>query len=370
MKIEPYSSVPRHEWDGVCESSSLAWLFHRAAWIDIEERFFVRSNHSIALRLSDRCIGVLPLYLSDSAAGTGGERLLHSGIHRHTGLALVKGLDPPTAKAARSAAMRSVLTLAEKLDADRVQLNSQNLAPQNLSPARREIPFWVEDYSFYLGLQIGQDGMVPAPGMATCNADQIVELSSSEEEMFRRLDNRQNVRKAQAAGVTFEAGDATSCVDDYYAIAKKSAVRTREKLPPSDYYRAIWQALGAVDRCAMLFACKEGVRVAGLLLAIDKGAASFLAGASDPEYLPLRVNDFLHWSAMVWAARKGLARYRLGPVFPELPDSWAVSKVSAFKNKFGARSVTTIQGSYFRRPEKYLGAAAAHLRLLCAKRPG
>lgn len=368
MNIDQYPSVPRHDWDAVCENSSLAWLFHRTAWVDIEARFFVRSNHSIALRLADRYIGVLPLYLSDATTGTSGERLLHSGIHRHTGLALVEGLDPPTVKAAQSAAMRSVLGLAEKLDADRIQLNSHNLAPQNLSPARREIPFWVEDYRFFLGLQIGKDGMVPAPGMAACNADQIVELSRSEEEMFRRLDNRQNVRKAQAAGLTLEAGTASSCIDDYYEIARKSAVRTREKLPPVEYYRAIWQALGAVDRCAVLFACRDGVRVAGLLLAIDKGSANFLAGASDPEVLPLRVNDFLHWSAMVWAARKGLARYRLGPVFPELPDSWVVSKVSTFKSKFGARSFTTIQGSYFRRPENYLGAATAHLRLLCAKR--
>jgi hypothetical protein len=368
MNIEPYTTVSRPAWEAVCAGSSQAWLFHRAAWVDIEERIFVKANCSFGLRLGDRLIGVHPLYLGDAASGTGGERLLHSGIHRHTGLALVDGLDGPTVRAAQSVAIRNVFSLAESMDVDRVQLNSHNLAPLNLSPARREIPFWVEEFGFFLGLQVGKDGIVPAPGMATCNADQIVDLGGAEEELFRRLDNRQNVRKAQAAGLVFEIGEDESCVDSYYAIARRSASRTGEQLPPADYYRTLWRALKGDDHCAVLFTSKDGTRLAGLFLVIDKNAASFLAGVSDPEYLPLRVNDFLHWSAMVWAKRKGLLHYRLGPIFPELPASWPVSRVSAFKSKFGARSFTTIQGSFFRRPEKYVKAAITQLRALCEKR--
>jgi hypothetical protein len=367
MKIEQYHDLPPELWDAACDISQQAWLFHRAAWIDVEERFFVRKNLSFALKLKDHHVGIHPLYLSDRDTGTGGERLLHSGIHRHTGLSLIDNLDPAATKTAQSIAMRHIFTLAEEHDVDRIQLNAHNLTPENRSPARREIPFWIGRHGFFLGLQFGTGGMVPAPGMATCNADQIIDLSKSEEDLFRLIDDRENVRKAQAADVTFELGEHDSCIHDYYAIAEKSAQRTGEALLPEDYFQTIWRTFHPYDRCAVLFAKKDATRVAALLLLIDKGAASYSAGVSDPEYLHLRVNNFLHWSAIVWARRKGLTHYRLGPVFPELPGDWPVSKVSAFKRKFGAQPVTIIQGSHFRHPDLYLTAAIAHLRLLCKK---
>ena len=104
--------------------------------------------------------------------------------------------------------------------------------------------------------------------------------------------------------------------------------------------------------------------MAALWLLIHKGAAHFLGGVSDPAYLPMRVNDFLHWSAIVWANHQGLTHYRLGPVFPELPDDWPVARVSRFKGKFGGISYSTIQGSYFRHPEKYLETGRTQLSTL------
>ena len=92
---------------------------------------------------------------------------------------------------------------------------------------------------------------------------------------------------------------------------------------------------------------------AALFLIIDKGAASFLAGVSHHDFLPLRVNDYLHWQAMCWAKERSLRVYRFGPVFPEVPAAWPVAQVSRFKGKFGGQSLITIQGNYFRKPERY-----------------
>ena len=62
----------------------------------------------------------------------------------------------------------------------------------------------------------------------------------------------------------------------------------------------------------------------------------------------------LLWCALGMAAddavTRGAAVYRFGPVFPEAPADWPIARVSAFKSKFGARSVPTIVGSLFLNP--------------------
>ncbi len=364
MKVTAHADVPSTVWDEVCARSSSAWLFHRSAWIGIESTYFPHRNLSFALEDNGEVIGVQPLYASETGLGWI-ERLVHSGVHRHTGLALVDGLAPATIKAARTAAMREIAAIADAGQADRIQLNAQSLAPASL--AALEIPFWVADYGFHFGLQFGRNGMVPAPGMSTCCADQIVMLGAGEDQLFASLDEgcRRAVRKATSAGLGFEAGDAAA-IDHYGPIAQASAVRTGESLPPRAYYEAILSALGPSGRSAVLFATHEGRKVAGVILVIDKGAASFVAGSSDPEFLPLRVNDFLHWSAIVWAKRSGLLRYRLGPFFPEVPDDWPIARVSKFKTKFGGVSVPMIQGSRFIHPEKYRSGAQQQVDVLCA----
>jgi hypothetical protein len=336
--------------------------------VAIEAHRFVRKNLSFAVLLRDRFLAIQPLYLSDGSTGAAGECLLHSGIHRHTGLAIADDLQPSDIKAVRSVAMRHILDLANREDVDRVQINTHNLAPVNLSLDREEIPFWVEDFGFQLGLAFASSGMQPVPGMATCSADQIVDLGPTEEALFSRLDDRDAVRKAQRHGLTFADGQHATDVEEYYSLARRSATRTGEDLPQPEYYREIWNGLRKDGRCAFLFANYKEQRVAALILVIDKGAASYFGGISDPNYLSMRVNDFLHWEAMLWAKRGGLHHYRFGPWFPEVPRDWPIARVSAFKNKFGGRSYSVIQGSWFRRPEKYLIAGGTLLAKLCKTR--
>src|SRR5207245_3009451 len=55
--------------------------------------------------------------------------------------------------------------------------------------------------------------------------------------------------------------------------------------------------------------------------------------------------------------------------FPTLPPDWPIARTARFKTKFVSRSVPVIQGSYFMRPERYVGAAAAEAARLCQRRP-
>ena len=371
MKIIPFDQVKSNEWDELCDSSSQAWLFHRSDWVRLEVGYFFFENHSFALHDGDRLVAIQPLYKGMCGLGSWSEVLIHSGMHRHTGLALLDGLDAGVAKAVRTAAMHRISEVAASTDADRIQLNCQNLAPQNLGVGRIEIPFWVSYFGYSAGLGIGPSGIAPALGVTNCWADQIIELQNPEDYLFSHLESscRRAIRKAQAAELSLcEGGE--DAVTDYYHLAKLSAVRSGETLAPNLYYQDIFSAFQEHGQCKVLFVLSNGQKVAALWLLIYKGSAHFLGGVSDPEFLKLRVNDFLHWSAIVWAKQEKLSYYRLGPIFPELPKNWPVVQVSKFKGKFGGKSFTTIQGSFFRWPEKYLGVGRTQLENMAKMEDG
>ena len=139
MKIIPYEEISSATWNNLFEKSEEAWLFHCYEWIDIEKKYWASKNFSFAIERSDgTIIGIHPLYLHEIGLAGFSERLLNSGIHRYTGLALLNGLTPGEISASQKMAMKHIFELAEDYHADRIQLNSHNLAPKNLSSIRME----------------------------------------------------------------------------------------------------------------------------------------------------------------------------------------------------------------------------------------
>lgn len=368
MKLLPLGQVSKEAWNEACEKSDEAWLFHTHEWVDLESRFFAEANYSFAI-VGGRgeVLGVHPLYVR-----TMGEKLLDSGVHRHTGLALRNDLGSAEMKTARALVMNHIFDLARQHDVDRIQLNSHNLAPLNLSCRREDIPFWVSDYGFYLGLHFSTQGVVPVPGMATCCADQIVNLEGQDETtLFRNLEGscQRAIRKAQKHGLKIVFAHDKADVDEYYQLAQVSAARTGEMLPSKDYYSSIFERLHPLRKCQILFSVHDSQKIGALFLLVEKGAVSFMAGASRPDCLPMRPNDLMHWAAIKWAKDHGYSNYRLGPIFPEMDREWPLSRVSRFKKKFGGRNVPTIQGSFFLKPEKYLETGLKEISVLTQKHP-
>jgi hypothetical protein len=367
MRLEAYADIPIVQWDAACDASDEAWFFHRHEWVAIEAAAWAELNASFAIVDGRGVLGVAPLY----ALVSGAERLVHSGLHRHAGLALRDDLSPGERRAARDAYMKQVFRVAGAFGAHRVQLSVHNLSPAMRGPLREEIPFFVKNFGFHSGLAFGPMGIQAAPGMSTCNADQIVDLNLAEETLFANLDEacRRAVRKAQKSGLNVREGTQEEDICAYYALAKLSARRTGESLPPLDYYERIWQTFRARGHCRLLFA--EGIAkpLAALMLFADRGAMNFAAGVAAPEAMPLRANDFVHWEAIRMAKREGFSHYRLGPIFPEVPSSWPIARVSRFKGKFGGRSVPMVQGSFFLDPARYLQQGIDLVTALCAPRP-
>ncbi|MDC1118112.1 GNAT family N-acetyltransferase [Alphaproteobacteria bacterium] len=355
MKIVSIDDIKPDLWNQACDLSDDAWMFHRREWVDIEEKFFVRENHSFVICRGDDVVGIFPMYLSDGATGAANEILLHSGIHHHTGLALIKPLDQNEVKSARSLAMRYVLKIADRLNVDRIQLNAHNLAPARHASGANTIPFWAREWKFHLGLGFGYGGMIPGPGLSTCCVDQIIDLLYDEEQLFSRIDEsaRRAIRKGQKSGLSWTAASAVKAVDSYYDVALKSATRTGEILPEKSYYDEVAGNLSEFTKIIVV-RTQEGEPTAAMLLAIYKGGATFLSGVSDPAHLDKRTNDFMHWSAIQYSKSCGANMYRLGPIFPQVPADWPIAKVSKFKGKFGAKSYEIIQGSLFKNIDKYI----------------
>lgn len=357
MRLVSFSDVAVEQWNACCDSSSQAWLYHRAEWIGIEAKHFVAENHTFAVMSAERILALQPLYFMEVGLGSWSEKTVHSGFHRHTGLALSPNLRHSEVKAVRSVVMQRIEQVAAKVDADRIQLNVQNLTPESFTLERQEIPFWIHGYGYRLGLNFSPMGVAPFPGMATCCADQVVSLSGEEDQLFGSLDEacRRAIRKAMAAelDVSVVTACSTETLDSYYQLALASAARTGESLAPKGYFEDLFGTLGRQGKLAIVFVVLNGDYVAAVLLGLDKDAASYLGGISNPDFLHLRVNDFAHWSAIRWAKSAGFSWYRLGPIFPEMPPDWPISKVSRFKAKFGGRSFSVIQGSKFLKPEKY-----------------
>jgi lipid II:glycine glycyltransferase (peptidoglycan interpeptide bridge formation enzyme) len=213
-------------------------------------------------------------------------------------------------------------------------------------------------------------GIVPGPGLATTIIDQVVELNLSEEELFAGLEEscRRAVRKGLKAGLSAVdlSGD-PRCLDEYWRLAVLSAQRTGESLPDRSYYENIRSAFLPRNAFSATFVTLGEEFVAAAILLRDKHACHFFSGVSDPAYLGSRVNDVLHWNAMVYAKQRGDRFYRLGPYFPSLPRDWPVEKVTRFKSKFGARPFSIIQGSKFLKPQRYAKLAQDHVARLCAE---
>lgn len=368
MKPVALSQTEPSEWDDLIAASEQGWLFHRHFWIGLETRFGGAECLSFGLRQSGRLVAALPLYCSKIGLGAFTETLVHAGLHRHTGLALAPDLSAGDVAAARSTAMNVIREAAQRCDADRIYLAHQNLAPASLGPAREEIPYWATEHGFALGNSFGPGGIAPGPGLATTVVDQIVPLGDPEEALFARLNEacRRAVRKGQRAGlVASELGRDDRAIEEYWRLAKLSAARTGELLPDPSYYATIRDGLAPDGRCDIVFVSSEGAHVAAAILLREKGACHFLAGVSDPAFLPQRVNDVLHWSAILHARQRGDHHYRLGPYFPSVPREWPIETVTRFKSKFGARDFTIVQGSLFLKPQRYRELAREHVARLC-----
>ncbi|MEQ8746008.1 GNAT family N-acetyltransferase [Pyruvatibacter sp.] len=366
MKVVRRDELAPGLWDELVMTSRQTWLFHVDGWVSHEAALTDARDFSFALTSGGRVVAVVPLFLSEVGLGAFTETLIHNSLHRQTGIALSPELDDEQKKLAWQDVMTEVLRLSELHGADRIHFGEQNLSDECLSAERREVPFYVTDYGFQLGLAYGPSGFQPFPGGATTVVDQIIDLRQSEERLMANLKSvcRRNVRSSAKAGVTcVDATQDINLVDRYYALAENSAKRTGEVLAARDHFSTLFERFGPRYLSVLIARCGEA-DCAALILLHFKGKMYYFAGVSHSDYHKVFVNDAIQWAAILHGKKAGYSHYRLGPVFPTATRGWPIETVTRFKGKFGAAPRTIIQGSFFMHPEKYAPIAEAHLARL------
>ncbi len=361
MKIVSFNDVSSDHWNACCAQSRQSWFFHSAEWVNIEEKYNQFKNLSFAVSDREKIVAVQPLYFISLGLGRWSEGLVCSGLHRHTGLACVKSLSDSNLVYAQTKALDHIHDISDKIGANRIQLNCQNLTEESLSLDRRHIPYWMfYKQKYYFGLNYSNNGLNPLVGKNVCCADQIVWLDDSVENLYNNLDPacRRAIKKA-----TKENLECRICFGDnfqlkdvllYHELALLSSKRTGEKPPSIEYLSELYSVFSRNKKIAIVFVEYESKATAAVLLAIEGRSTSYLGGVSNPDYLHFRINDFAHWNAILWCKSLGIEKYRLGPIFPEIDLSAPINKVARFKSRFGVRHVNILEGSHFITPDKYV----------------
>jgi hypothetical protein len=360
MRVVNFTNVDPAEWDAVVEASPFAWLYHLSTWVTLERKHWFPECHAFMIQSDDgKPIAILPLYISEQGLTHVVERLLHSGIHRHTGLATIPSLSRKELRRVQEFAVQEVFRIAGEVKADRIQLNAQNLAPANLPPFRQEIPFFVEDFHFYFGLKFNSNSMDPAPGEMNCNSDQVVFLEQSESQLFENIESsaQRAIRKGVKKGVEVVEADDVINFQQLMELREDAAQRTNQELLSTQYYKDIMTFADKKQHKILLALVNEKI-VGGIELLMYKSGCNYFGGFGLNEELNLRYFDVLHWNAILWSKHCGLKYYRLGPHFPDMPVDSAIYKKGRFKKKFGGQPFHILQGSCFLSPEKYVESAA------------
>jgi lipid II:glycine glycyltransferase (peptidoglycan interpeptide bridge formation enzyme) len=166
----------------------------------------------------------------------------------------------------------------------------------------------------------------------------IVDLSLTEDELRAQLrrKHRQYINKAERDGVAVEWLEAASdsigqALADFYRIYTFTAERAGFVARARRYYERVWELFAPGGRAALLFATRNGERVATLFCFVcgDRVAEAF--GGMTDVGADSRANYLLKWEAIRGFRQRGAATY----------DLWglATGGIAQFKEGFGGQQV-------------------------------
>jgi lipid II:glycine glycyltransferase (peptidoglycan interpeptide bridge formation enzyme) len=285
-------------WDDIVSTYQGAQLFHRRAWLD-----YLAASREVDIRLwsvadQDQTVGVF----CAGVVRKGPFRVLGSPL-KGWGTNSMGPVIQPGAQA--DVFLRALDDLATRERIAMTEIESPAIPDHDLSAAGYQP---VRSWTYVVLLTPGDESA-----------------------MWQSLDStaRNRIRKAMRSGVTIEDSDDDLIADEFYeqytALLKQKGLAPPY---PPEYARLLIQHLRKAD---LLFALRvrdaAGRVIATGLFPHDDASMYFWGGASWLDARHFCPNEFLHWSAMCLAAKRGLRRYDM-------------SGYGRFKKKFGGELVT------------------------------
>jgi lipid II:glycine glycyltransferase (peptidoglycan interpeptide bridge formation enzyme) len=162
-------------------------------------------------------------------------------------------------------------------------------------------------------------GFRPSGLEAAPTATVRVDLRCTPDELLAQMskNRRRNIRRAERSGVTVRSGGAAD-LPAYYRTIQATAERQGFLPYPARYYEQIWRSFSPGGHAMLLLAESGGHIVASLLLIAFRDTALFKMGGWSGEHREARVNELLHWRAILWARSRGFRWYDLEGIAPDV----------------------------------------------------
>jgi hypothetical protein len=194
----------------------------------------------------------------------------------------------------------------------------------------------------------------------------VLQLSPDSSVVFEQFKSstRRNIRKAEREGVTVIIGNSLPEVDTFYRL--HCITRKKHGLPPqpSEFFHKIHEYIVGNNHGQVALAHYQGRAIAGAVYLHFGQEAIYKFGASMSEYLHLRPNDLLMWSAIQEYCRKGYKTFCFGRTEPQneglrqFKNGWGTAEKKVYYYRFDVGKKEYLKG-----PSTDLSIATALFRM-------
>ena len=144
----------------------------------------------------------------------------------------------------------------------------------------------------------------------------VIELAHGPKALFIELDRkrRANIRLANRNGLSIRQAATPEDLEEFYRVYLSWRKTKRKKIEGELIDRAVFEyRMRHPESFRIFLACHRGRILAGINLRFCPGGlVEYANNSSLEDFLHLRPNDFLVWSALEWACQQGFRRFSLG----------------------------------------------------------
>ncbi len=150
-----------------------------------------------------------------------------------------------------------------------------------------------------------------------------VDLSRGADDLWKRINGnkRRNIKKAINRGVEFTESRNFENIEKFYNLYVDLAQRHNYVAPALSWFQTMWNSRSAGDSSKVFFAKWRGNNISSVFVTMNGKTIYALGWGYLGEDLEVRPNDFLHWKIMEWGSKRGLLKYHMGDVHPEVGAS-------------------------------------------------
>jgi lipid II:glycine glycyltransferase (peptidoglycan interpeptide bridge formation enzyme) len=186
-------------------------------------------------------------------------------------------------------------------------------------------------------------GFAPAKFDFTLPSTVIVDVDADDETLLGRMKakTRYNIRNGLRSGVTVRHGTGTPDVEVFHRLLAETGNRQGFASDGPGYITAVLETLSRDDGAVLLLAERDGVALAGSLIAAFGDRAVYKRGGWSGVGSSFHPNEALHWAGMRWARATGRRWYDFDGIdLASIRDGASSRSVAHFKMGFGGEIVT------------------------------